>query len=391
MLSKIKSSLLIQKPYVFCFALQHENLTQSELRFALHEYLETNYSTLLIGLACSRSSLVAEHYVPALLHARLDSLDILSYLKEIDTNSLFGKRRHRPRSQVNDGDDDDDDEFGILQTLAKDMQPYANSSFVWKFVVSNWQSLFERFGAKSNFFLFLVDVAGTLNSHAECTEAFEFLTRTGLQPDRIIDFTDRIRAKHDWIDSHGDTLNKWLDRHQPQSQQQQQQQHQQQTSENNSSSVTSDLAATVFHLPTHLRPFFYELTIRTHADLAAMTRNETTTGSSSSSSPLLDFFDGRVVVHFVCDESTDLVVLHALGLNISSASIVVADLNESLAVIGEPVFDKKTDFVTFRLSKACLPRHNYSLRIDYTGPIYSHEMAGLYKSSYKLSNGSTVR
>ena len=137
-------------------------------------------------------------------------------------------------------------------------------------------------------------------------------------------------------------------------------------------STVSDDHLRSFRLPLTLKPFLYELELRT--DIS---------GNS---------FAGAVLIHFQCRSPTRFIVLHVSDLDIDSIELDKAGRQDGASttpkLTDEPEFYLPFDFMTLALDGPLKKGHSYTLKIRYQAQ-FSSTLVGLYVSNYEATHGKT--
>ena len=101
-------------------------------------------------------------------------------------------------------------------------------------------------------------------------------------------------------------------------------------------------------------------------------------------------FTGSVTIQMTCTENTSNFTLNSRQLEIDEKSVKIESLDK---VIVGPVFlslsyDADSQLVTFVSSSQFIKGYNYSIAMNFSGPLLD-DLQGLYYSSYK--EGNTTR
>ncbi len=129
-----------------------------------------------------------------------------------------------------------------------------------------------------------------------------------------------------------------------------------------------------YRLPTHLKPFYYEISIKSFI------------GSMYAEKSFK--FDGNINISFTCLNSTDKIVLHIKDLEIKNETLKLTHSNEIIEANLSWTNDFDREFMIINLNKECVKFNNYTLHMLYTGEI-SENLAGYYQSSYASLNDQT--
>ncbi len=140
-------------------------------------------------------------------------------------------------------------------------------------------------------------------------------------------------------------------------------------------------------MPTDLKPYLYELTLKPFVGPFY--------GSKSFK------FDGFLNLSFTCVSPTKKIVLHSKDLKINGHKLhqikSVSDFyqlnraneeNDEITLDKTIQYDNERDFLIFDSNRPCQANVNYLLELNFTGTILE-TLYGFYRSSYKDSNGST--
>lgn len=98
-------------------------------------------------------------------------------------------------------------------------------------------------------------------------------------------------------------------------------------------------------------------------------------------------FSGKVVIEVQTIKQTDSIVLHSYNLTIGRVQI--SSSNTTLTYLGTNV-DSKKDFLQLRVSQTLQPTFISKVTIEFTGHM-DDKIFGLYSSSYKAENNSSVK
>jgi hypothetical protein len=136
--------------------------------------------------------------------------------------------------------------------------------------------------------------------------------------------------------------------------------------------TTNQMSLTNFRLPKSLKPFFYDLTVKTSFDVLTEPNS----------------FDGDLLILVTCLERTNLISIHKAELEISESSIqVMNDANNSNKFeVLSTKYDEDTQIYSITLSQSLESSQNYSIRMTYVGKIQANNF-GFYKSFYTDQNG----
>ncbi|KAK7090085.1 hypothetical protein V1264_009931 [Littorina saxatilis] len=127
-------------------------------------------------------------------------------------------------------------------------------------------------------------------------------------------------------------------------------------------------------LPTHLRPLHYDLAIEPNM---------------YDPDPATFTFNGSVTLTFNCVQATNLIVLHINELQVDNIRVSGASTGQA-AVPGYQghVEDKDRQFVNITLDSTLTAGQNYTVSMDFTGPLDANGLDGLYLSSYQNASGT---
>ena len=127
-----------------------------------------------------------------------------------------------------------------------------------------------------------------------------------------------------------------------------------------------------YRLPKSLRPYFYDLTVKTSFDVLTEPNS----------------FDGDLLIRVSCLERTNLISMHQTELDISQSSIKVTnDANNAIQFnVFSTKYDEDTQIYSITLSQSLEINQNYSISMNYVGKIQANNF-GFYKSFYIDSNG----
>jgi hypothetical protein len=127
-----------------------------------------------------------------------------------------------------------------------------------------------------------------------------------------------------------------------------------------------------YRLPKSLKPYYYDITTLTSFD--SLTEPEK--------------YDGKVEIHFVVNQRTNLIVFHQSDLIIDSSSIIVMPSSGGSGQINvlKVSYDEETSFFTVNLAEMLENGQNYSIKMDYEGKLLSNN-EGFYKGSYTDAQG----
>ena len=100
-------------------------------------------------------------------------------------------------------------------------------------------------------------------------------------------------------------------------------------------------------------------------------------------------FSGIVKIDMSCNEDTNNITLNSKKLMINEKSVKILSLSTG-SNIGNPGFqslsyDEELQLVTFITRNQFIKGHNYSIEMNFTGPLLD-DLQGLYYSSYKEGN-----
>ena len=101
-------------------------------------------------------------------------------------------------------------------------------------------------------------------------------------------------------------------------------------------------------------------------------------------------FSGSVTIEIFCNENTDNLTLNSRQLSLLENSVEISSSDRNVA---DPQFlslsyNKDWQLVTFITKNQFIKGHNYSIMMNFTGPLLD-DLQGLYYSSYK--EGSATR
>ncbi|CAF3695197.1 unnamed protein product, partial [Rotaria sp. Silwood1] len=123
----------------------------------------------------------------------------------------------------------------------------------------------------------------------------------------------------------------------------------------------------VERIPTNLKPELYQWTIT--PDLIAET------------------FIGDLFYTFTCLESTNILILHMVGLNIDNSTIaIVNSSSSSLPIFDSWSYDDYNQFMIINFSFDFQPKTTYTVHIVYSASI-ERDLEGFYLSDYVDVNG----
>ena len=94
-------------------------------------------------------------------------------------------------------------------------------------------------------------------------------------------------------------------------------------------------------------------------------------------------------MNFICLNPTNKIVFHQNDLSIDESKLKISSSNgQEILEIQNTQYDSITEFYTINLNGVCIQNTNYSLLIEFIGPIRK-DLEGFYKSSY-LYKGKVV-
>jgi len=130
-------------------------------------------------------------------------------------------------------------------------------------------------------------------------------------------------------------------------------------------------------LPSDLKPFSYEISVRPYIGTVAEY------GAEKSFK-----FDGNVTINFICLNPTSKIILHIKDLDIKNETLKLHSLsiNDTIEVSQKWRNDFQREFMILNMNKECTLNQNYSLNMLYVGQI-SEYLSGFYRSSYTTSDG----
>ena len=102
--------------------------------------------------------------------------------------------------------------------------------------------------------------------------------------------------------------------------------------------------------------------------------------------------DGNLRLHLLCRQATNVLLLHAKGLNVDHEKTAVWSEGRvgtaGPRVIGSMELAGRNDLLELRLDRALLPGRTYILEMSYRAGIQkSSTEGGLFLSGYKTENG----
>ncbi|XP_015256878.1 PREDICTED: aminopeptidase N [Cyprinodon variegatus] len=136
---------------------------------------------------------------------------------------------------------------------------------------------------------------------------------------------------------------------------------------------------TSWRLPRNLIPERYEITIqvdlytRIVEEVNVMTPNQTL------------LFRGNSTVHFKCQQNTSSVILHSLGLNVSSPCVFNKDTNASIVANITNNEKDGLDFLEIKTEELFITDGNYSLSLEFEGEL-SEYLDAFFVSRYAEFN-----
>ncbi|XP_038130384.1 aminopeptidase N-like [Cyprinodon tularosa] len=134
-----------------------------------------------------------------------------------------------------------------------------------------------------------------------------------------------------------------------------------------------------WRLPRYLIPERYEITIqvdlytRIVEEVNVMTPNQTL------------LFRGNSTVHFKCQQNTSSVILHSLGLNVSSPCVFNKDTNTSMEANITNNEKDGSDFLEIKTEELFITDGSYSLSLEFEGEL-SEYLDAFYVSRYAEFN-----
>jgi len=137
-----------------------------------------------------------------------------------------------------------------------------------------------------------------------------------------------------------------------------------------------DQNQTNYRLPTDLKPYLYEMTIKSYVGPSSLY------GSKSFT------FEGTSNITFLCIYPTNQIVLHIKDIAIKQTKVYSLDASIEWQYSGKLEFDDDKDFLTIGLENKCELNRYYKLELVYKG-IIADTLYGFYRSSYIDSLGNT--
>lgn len=98
-------------------------------------------------------------------------------------------------------------------------------------------------------------------------------------------------------------------------------------------------------------------------------------------------FSGTVKIDVSCNEDTNNITLNSKKLTINEKSVKILSLGSNIGNSGfqSLSYDEELQLVTFITRNQFIKGHNYSIEMQFTGPLLD-DLQGLYYSSYKEEN-----
>ena len=128
-----------------------------------------------------------------------------------------------------------------------------------------------------------------------------------------------------------------------------------------------------YRLPTNLVPDLYEISIKPYFTVHTVP----------------NYYDGSVLITFICKRQTSKIVLHMNRLDIHEKTIQLKSSDSELITSGFSLnYVQETQFLIIDYQNFYFKENNnYSIRIDFKGYL-SNDNAGFYKSFYLDDEGN---
>lgn len=106
-----------------------------------------------------------------------------------------------------------------------------------------------------------------------------------------------------------------------------------------------------------------------------------------SADPANFSFSGSVKIHITCEQDTNNFTLNSRKITIDEKSVKILSLDTSKQDAGflSMVYNDERQLVTFVTRNQLIRGNNYSIEMNFTGPLLD-DLQGLYYSSYKQGN-----
>lgn len=128
-----------------------------------------------------------------------------------------------------------------------------------------------------------------------------------------------------------------------------------------------------YRLPTTLLPDSYNVTLRPY-----LTPN----------ADGLYIFKGKSIVRFICQESTDVIIIHSKKLNYTTQGhmVVLRGVGDSqVPEIDRTELVELTEYLVVHLKGSLQPGHMYEMESEFQGEL-ADDLAGFYRSEYMEGN-----
>lgn len=126
-------------------------------------------------------------------------------------------------------------------------------------------------------------------------------------------------------------------------------------------------------MPTNLIPYFYEISIKPYFKVTTIP----------------DYYDGSVLIMFMCAKNTSKIILHMNKLDIHENTIQLKLSNGQLLTSGFSLnYEQETQFLILDYHNFILKENNnYTIRLDFKGFLLN-DNAGFYRSFYLDDEGN---
>lgn len=137
-------------------------------------------------------------------------------------------------------------------------------------------------------------------------------------------------------------------------------------------STTSSAVLKDYRLPKSLKPYYYDLTVKTTFD--AQTEPFT--------------YDGDLTIQFSCLQNTNSISIHTNEIDINLSSVVITSASNPGATytVTSTSYDSDTEIFKMVLSQPLQANQNYTMSMSYLGLSQANNF-GFYKSFYLDTNG----